>query len=64
MPNSVVGGNVEIGRSTYLGSCSNIREKIKISDNVKIGMNAAVVKNIEKEGTYIGVPAIRCTRQL
>jgi sugar O-acyltransferase (sialic acid O-acetyltransferase NeuD family) len=56
MPNSVVGGNVEIGSKVYLGSCANIREKIKISDNIKIGMNSAVVNNINNPGTYVGVP--------
>ena len=57
MPNAVVGGNVTIGHNVYLGSCSNIREKIIICDNVVIGMNAAVVKDIDKQGTYVGVPS-------
>ena len=56
MPNAVVGGNVWIDNKVYLGSCSNIREKIKIVANTIIGMNAAVVKNITKSGTYVGVP--------
>ena len=57
MPNSVVGGNVDIGDKVYMGSCSNIREKIKITSDVIIGMNAGVVKNIEESGIYVGVPA-------
>jgi sugar O-acyltransferase (sialic acid O-acetyltransferase NeuD family) len=57
MPNAVVGGNVWIDTKVYMGSCSNIREKIKITTNTIIGMNAAVVKNITKSGTYVGVPA-------
>lgn len=57
MPNAVVGGNVIIGNKVYLGSCSNIREKITICDDVIIGMNAGVVKNITESGTYIGTPA-------
>ena len=57
MPNSVVGGNVDITDRVYIGSCSNIREKIKINSNCKIGMNAAVVKDIEEPGIYVGVPA-------
>lgn len=56
MPNAVVGGNVSIDDKVYIGSCSNIREKIKIVSDVTIGMNAAVVKNITKSGTYVGVP--------
>ena len=57
MPNAVVGGNVWIDDKVYIGSCSNIREKIKIIANITIGMNAAVVKNITESGTYVGVPA-------
>ena len=59
MPNSVVGGNVHIGDTVYLGSCSNVREKIKIHSEVKVGMNGAVVKDIESPGVYVGVPIKR-----
>ena len=57
MPNAVVGGNVNMKDKVYMGGCSNIREKINISNDVIIGMNAAVVKNIEESGIYIGVPS-------
>ena len=57
MPNAVVGGNVTLGDNVYLGSCSNIREKINITSDVLIGMNAAVVKDITESGTYVGTPA-------
>lgn len=57
MPNSIVGGNVYIGDKVYMGSCSNIREKIKITSSVIIGMNAGVVKNINQPGIYVGIPA-------
>jgi sugar O-acyltransferase (sialic acid O-acetyltransferase NeuD family) len=57
MPNAVVGGNVIIGNKIYLGSCSNIREKITICGDVIIGMNSVVVKNIDKQGIYVGVPS-------
>ncbi len=57
MPNAVVGGNVNIKDKVYMGGCSNIREKINISNDVIIGMNAAVVKDINKQGTYVGVPS-------
>ena len=56
MPNAVIGGNVWIDNKVYLGSCSNIREKIKIVANTTVGMNAAVVKNITESGVYVGVP--------
>lgn len=56
MPCAVLGGNVTVGNNVYMGSCSNIREKINVTSNVVIGMNSAVVKNITKSGTYVGVP--------
>ena len=56
MPCAVVGGNVWIDDKVYLGSCSNIKEKIKITSNITIGMNGAVVKNITESGVYVGVP--------
>ena len=57
MPCAVIGGNVTLGDNVYLGSCSNVREKIYINSHVIVGMNAAVVKDINKSGTYVGVPA-------
>lgn len=57
MPNAVVGGNVNIKDKVYMGSCSNIKEKINTCSDVVIGMNAAVVKHIEEPGIYIGVPS-------
>ena len=57
MPCAVIGGNVTLGDNVYLGSCSNVREKIYVNSNVVIGMNAAVVKDIKTPGVYVGVPA-------
>jgi sugar O-acyltransferase (sialic acid O-acetyltransferase NeuD family) len=54
MPGSVVSGNVTIGSKVYLGTNSSIREKITICDDVVIGLNTGIVKNIDSAGTYIG----------
>lgn len=59
MPGAVVSGNVVIGHKCYMGTNSSIREKIMITNEVKIGSNAAIVKNILSSGTYVGVPGIR-----
>ena len=56
MAGSVVSGNVSIGNNCYMGNNSSIREKTTICDDVVIGMNGSVVKNIDKHGTYVGVP--------
>lgn len=57
MPGSIVSGNVHIHDCVYLGNNSSIREKLSIKSHTTIGMNAAVVKSIDSEGTYVGVPA-------
>lgn len=66
MPGSIVSGNVNIGKCVYLGTNSSVREKISICDNVVIGLNTGVVKNIDIPGTYAGSPLkkierIKCT---
>jgi sugar O-acyltransferase (sialic acid O-acetyltransferase NeuD family) len=54
MPGSIVSGNVNLGNKVYLGTNSSIREKITICDNVIIGLNTGIVKDINISGTYIG----------
>ena len=56
-PNVQISGNEIIGSRVYFGSGSCVKQKIHICDDVTIGMNAAVVKNIEEPGTYVGVPS-------
>lgn len=46
-----------IGNNVIIGSGAQILGPIKISDNVKIGSNAVVVKNVAKNETVVGVPA-------
>jgi len=56
MPGAIVSGNVKISDCVYMGSNSSIREKLSIHSLCTVGMNAAVVRNIEDNGTYVGVP--------
>jgi len=56
MPGAIVSGNVKIDDCVYMGSNSSIREKLWVHSYSTIGMNAAVVKHIEDNGTYVGVP--------
>jgi len=55
-PGVIVSGNCKIGNHVYLGTNSSIREKINICDNVTIGLNSGVVKDINEEGVYVGLP--------
>jgi sugar O-acyltransferase (sialic acid O-acetyltransferase NeuD family) len=56
-PSVNISGNVTIGNGVYLGTASCVKEKLTICDDVIIGMNASVVKDITEVGTYIGTPA-------
>ncbi|MFN4975479.1 MAG: acetyltransferase [Bacteroidota bacterium] len=57
MPGAIVSGNVTIGNRCFIGNNASINEKLVICDDVIIGSNAAVVKNLSRPGTYVGVPA-------
>jgi serine acetyltransferase len=57
MPGSIVSGNVKIYDCVYVGTNASVKEKITIHNLTTIGSNAAVVKNIEEPGTYVGVSA-------
>jgi sugar O-acyltransferase (sialic acid O-acetyltransferase NeuD family) len=59
MPGSVISGNVNTGNCLYMGNNSSLKEKIKICDDVVIGMNCSVVKNVNEPGTYVGVPVTK-----
>jgi len=56
MPGAIVSGNVTIGDLVYFGTNSSVKEKIKICNNVIIGLNGGVVKDITEPGVYGGTP--------
>lgn len=55
-PGVILSGNVQLGQIVEIGTGSQVIQGINICDNVIIGAGGAVVKNLEKEGTYVGVP--------
>jgi UDP-3-O-[3-hydroxymyristoyl] glucosamine N-acyltransferase len=55
-PGVKISGNCIIGDRVYFGTNSSVRERITICDDVTIGLNGGVVKNINEPGTYVGVP--------
>jgi UDP-3-O-[3-hydroxymyristoyl] glucosamine N-acyltransferase len=57
MPGAIVSGNVRIYDCVYLGTNSSIKEKTSIHSLSTIGMNTAVINNINQPGTYVGTPA-------
>lgn len=58
-PGVNLSGNLNVGNRVYVGTNSAIREKIYICDDVTIGMQSGVVKNITEKGTYVGSPTKR-----
>jgi sugar O-acyltransferase (sialic acid O-acetyltransferase NeuD family) len=58
-PKVSISGNCTIGNRVYIGTGAVIKEKIKICDDVIIGANSFVNRDIVEPGTYAGNPAIR-----
>ena len=56
-PNVSLGGTVKVGENTHIGIGSTVKNNLEICKNCTIGAGALLVKNIEEEGTYVGVPA-------
>ena len=56
MPGAIISGNVNISDGVYIGTNSSVREKIEICEDVVIGLNTGIIKNIVSSGTYAGNP--------
>jgi len=54
-----VAGTCKIGKYTWIGAGATVSNNIDICNDSLIGAGAVVVKDIERPGTYIGVPAIK-----
>ena len=55
-PNATLCGTVHIGECTHIGAGVTIKNNISVTSNCVVGAGAVVVKNIENEGIYVGVP--------
>lgn len=51
-----VAGSVEIGEGTWIGAGATVSNNIKICAGCMIGAGALVIKDVNKPGTYVGVP--------
>lgn len=56
-PSSVLCGNVEIGRGSFIGANSVIRPNTSVSSGVIVGAGSVVVKDITSAGIWYGNPA-------
>jgi sugar O-acyltransferase (sialic acid O-acetyltransferase NeuD family) len=57
-PNTTVCGRTIVGSNVFLGAGATVIDKRRICPDVVIGAGATVVKDIEKNGIYAGVPAV------
>jgi sugar O-acyltransferase (sialic acid O-acetyltransferase NeuD family) len=62
-PGCILLGNVKIGKKCFIGANSTIKQGVEIGDNVIIGAGSVVINNINKPGTYVGVPAKLITKE-
>lgn len=58
-PRTITGGNVKVGKASYIGLGSVIKNNIKISFNTVIGASSLVLKDCKKNSIYFGSPAKR-----
>lgn len=56
-PGVNLAGNVRVGARCFLGIGSAIIEKTRIADDVTVGANTTVIRDLTDPGTYAGSPA-------
>ena len=56
---AIVSGGVEVGQNSIIGVGSKIIQYKKICENCLIGAGSVVIKDIDIDGTYLGVPVKR-----
>lgn len=56
-PGVNISGTVTVGKGTWIGVGSAVSNNVNICSECIIGAGTVVVKDIEKAGTYVGVPA-------
>ena len=52
-----VAGTCEIGQRTWIGAGATVSNNVNICGDCMIGAGTVVIKDIDKPGTYVGVPA-------
>ena len=55
-PSVNISGMVKIGDCTEVGTGTQIRQGLTIANNIITGAGAVIVKDIDRSGTYVGVP--------
>lgn len=55
-------GTVHVNSHTWLGAGATVKNNVNICGGCMIGAGAVVIKDIEEEGTYVGVPANKMSK--
>jgi len=59
--NSTVAGRSAVGDHCFIGAGATVIDSLQLCDRVTLGAGACAVKNLDKPGTYVGVPARFCS---
>lgn len=54
-----LGGTVRVGKGAWIGIGAVVKNNVNVCGGCIVGAGAVVVKDIDEEGTYIGVPAVK-----
>ena len=54
---SHLSGTVHVGERTWIGAGATVSNNVNICGDCMIGAGTVVIKDIDKPGTYVGVPA-------
>lgn len=54
---SHLSGTVHVGERTWIGAGATVSNNVNICGDCMVGAGAVVIRDIEKPGTYVGVPA-------
>lgn len=63
-PGAKTGGNVVVGKRSYLGIGSTVKNGVNISTDTVIGAQSFVNKNCEKNTIFVGIPAKKKSKRL
>jgi len=62
-PGVTTGGNVKVGKDSFLGIGTAVRHNITIGDNTVIGGQSFVCKNCQPDSLYYGIPSKRIKKR-
>ena len=55
-PGVHISGNCNIGDLNYYGTNTALKNNLNLINNITVGMNSNIIKNIDEEGVYVGNP--------